>query len=437
MRTRIPDALQDDPDIAVMDDILRKCVHCGFCLSACPTYQLSGDERASPRGRIYLIKSMIEGDADAAASIVPAIDSCLSCLACASACPSGVDYQHFIDLARPRIERVVERPRGDRFMRALLARVLPYPKRFRAALALARLARPIAPIVERLLGARFATVLRMAPARPRDGEMLEGPRTFPPSGRTTGRVALLAGCAQQALRPSINAATVRLLNRMGVEVTVADGVGCCGALSHHMGREHEARAFARAAVEGWRKLWASAPLDGVIVNAAGCGTHVKDYAFVLRGDALAEDADTIAALADDITEFVADRGLPPPITLHLPRVAYHDACSLLHGQRVTQQPRLLLRRAGFEVVEVPGQHFCCGSAGSYNLLQAETADELNRRRIAQIEATGAEVIATGNIGCLEQLQRATRIPVIHTVELLDWATGGPKPEALAARQDEA
>jgi glycolate oxidase iron-sulfur subunit len=430
MRTRIPDALQDDPDIAVMDDILRKCVHCGFCLSACPTYQLSGDERASPRGRIYLIKSMIEGDADAAASIVAPIDSCLSCLACASACPSGVDYQHFIDLARPRIERVVERPAGDRFVRALIARVLPHPKRFRAALALARAVRPMAPLVERMFGSRLAAMLRMAPARPREGEILEGPRTFPPAERPAGRVALLAGCAQQALRPSINDATIRLLNRMRIEVTVAEGVGCCGALSHHMGRESEARGFARAAVEGWRKLWASAPLDAIVINAAGCGTHVKDYAFVLREEALVDDADTIATLADDVSEFIADRGLPPPVTLHLPRVAYHDACSLLHGQRVTQPPRFLLRRAGFDVVEVPGQHFCCGSAGSYNLLQAETAAELNRRRVAQIEATGAEVIATGNIGCLEQLQRATRIPIVHTVELLDWATGGPIPDAL-------
>lgn len=431
MRTQIPDALLGDPDIVEMDAILRKCVHCGFCLPACPTYSLTGDERASPRGRIYLIKSMIEGDAQDAASIVSSVDSCLSCLACASACPSGVDYQHFIDLARPRLEELVPRPMGDAFVRAMLARILPYPQRFRVALALARIARPFADLLEPLIGERLAAMLRMAPARPQPGELLTGPRQFAPTVTPIGRVGLLAGCAQQVLRPAINEATVRLLNRMGIEVTLANGMGCCGALVHHLGRAAESHAAVRVAVDAWSAEAARNPLDAIIVNAAGCGTHVKDYGFVMRGTPQEDAARRIASLARDVTEFVAERSLPPMRVGGLPRIVYHDACSLLHGQKVTEPPRQLLRAAGFEVLEVPGRHFCCGSAGSYNLLQPATASELDRRRVAAIEATGAEVIVTGNIGCLEQLAQQTRLPVVHTVELLDWATGGPCPAKLS------
>lgn len=431
MRTQIPDALLGDPDIAEMDAILRKCVHCGFCLSACPTYSLNGDERTSPRGRIYLIKSMIEGAQQDAESILAPIDSCLSCLACASACPSGVDYQHFIDLARPRLEQSVRRPFGDAFTRGLLARLLPYPKRFKAALAMARLARPFAPLVEFVLGKRIGAMLRMAPSEARRSEIIEGPRVFEAAGAHAGRVGLLAGCAQQALRPSINEATIRLLNRMNVDVVVPEGAGCCGALVHHLGRADDAHKAVGKAVDGWIAEQTRTPLDAIIVNAAGCGTHMKDFAFVMRGTAQEADARSVASLSRDVSEFVTTRPLPPRTGQRLPRVIYHDACSLMHGQKVTEPPRRLLREAGFEVIEVPGKHFCCGSAGSYNLLQPETANELSLRRVKAIEATGAEVIATGNIGCLEQLARMSGLPVVHTVELLDWATGGPPPLELA------
>ena len=431
MRTQIPDALKNDPDIAEMDAILRKCVHCGFCLSACPTYSLNGDERTSPRGRIYLIKSMIEGVQQDAESILAPIDSCLSCLACASACPSGVDYQHFIDLARPRLERSVTRAPGDAFVRGLLARLLPYPRRFKAALMLARLARPLAPLLEALLGKRIGAMLRMAPAEARRSDIIDGPRTFEATGARGGRVGLLAGCAQQVLRASINDATIRLLTRMNVEVVVPDNAGCCGALVHHMGRSDDAHAAVGSAVDGWMAQQGQAPVEAIIVNAAGCGTHMKDFGFVMRGTAQQADAATVADLTRDVSEFVATRGLPTTTRPRLPRVIYHDACSLLHGQKVTAPPRQLLRDAGFEVTEVPGKHFCCGSAGSYNLLQPETANELALRRIKAIEATGAEVIATGTIGCLEQLARMSGLPVVHTVELLDWATGGPPPPELA------
>jgi glycolate oxidase iron-sulfur subunit len=431
MRTQIPDALLDDPDIVEMDAILRKCVHCGFCLSACPTYLLNGDERTSPRGRIYLIKSLIEGEQRDADSILAPIDSCLSCLACASACPSGVDYQHFIDLARPRLEQAVRRPFGDAFVRGLLARLLPYPRRFKAALMLARLVRPAAPLVESLFGKRIGAMLRMAPATARRSVILDGPQTFGAAGATRGRVGLLVGCAQQVLRPSINEATIRLLNRMQIDVVIPAGAGCCGALVHHLGRSDEAHEAAARAVAGWTADQKRAPLDAIIVNAAGCGTHMKDFGFVMRNTDHAGDAQTVAGLTRDVCEFVAAHALPPRTSRRLPRVIYHDACSLLHGQKVTEPPRRLLREAGFEVIEVPGKHFCCGSAGSYNLLQPETADELSRRRIKAIEATGAEVIATGNIGCLEQLARMTGLPVVHTAELLDWATGGAPPPEFA------
>ena len=429
MRTQIPAALAHDPDIAEMDAILRKCVHCGFCLSACPTYSLNGDERTSPRGRIYLIKSMIEGVQQDADSIVAPIDSCLSCLACASACPSGVDYQHFIDLARPRLEQAIHRPLPDRLMRGLIARVLPYPRRFGAALALARFARPFAGAIEAVFGKRLAAMQRLAPPAPRPFDIIDGRRLFAVADRAVARVGLLAGCAQQVLRPSINTATIRLLNRMNVEVVVPADNSCCGALVHHLGRAAEAERSVSAATRSWIAEHRARPLDAIVVNAAGCGTHLKDYGFVLRATPQRDDGALVAGLARDVSEFVATLPLPPSAGRHLPRVVYHDACSLVNGQHVSEPPRSLLRDAGFDVVEVPGKHFCCGSAGSYNLLQPDTADELGARRIAAIEATGAEVIATGNIGCLEQLARLTKLPVVHTVELLDWATGGePPPE---------
>ena len=431
MRTQIPEALIDDPDVTEMDAILRKCVHCGFCLPACPTYSLNGDERTSPRGRIYLIKSMIEGAQQDAESIAAPIDSCLSCLACASACPSGVDYQHFIDLARPRLERAIRRAPGDAFIRAILAWLLPYPHRFKFALTMARMARPFASIVEMVFGKRMAAMLRTAPSDARRNAIIDGPCTFAAGSGTTARVGLLVGCAQQVLRPSINEATIRLLNRMSVDVVVPKDAGCCGALVHHLGRDRDAHETVANAVDVWRDEHARTPLDAIVVNAAGCGTHMKDFGFVMRGSGHETDARAVASLARDVSEVVAAYGLPQRGTSRrLPRVVYHDACSLLNGQKVTEPPRRLLREAGFEVLEVPGRHFCCGSAGSYNLLQPETADGLAQRRIAAIEGTDADVIVTGNIGCLEQLARMTRLPVVHTVELLDWATGGPVPIGL-------
>ncbi len=433
MQTSFSLAQLTDPDIREADGILRSCVHCGFCTATCPTYVLLGDELDSPRGRIYLIKDMLENDRPATSDVVKHIDRCLSCLACMTTCPSGVHYMHLVDHGRRRIEETYDRPFADRLVRALLAAVLPRPGVFRLALIGARFARPLA----RLLPARLAAMLRLAPSRLPTPSPVGRPRVFPAEGERRKRVALLAGCAQQVLAPQINDATIRLLTRHGCEVVVAAGAGCCGALVHHMGEEGPALAAARANIDAWLRVAKSGGLDAVVINASGCGTQVKDYGFMLREDEThAESAKRISALARDVTELMEELGLAPPVGETAPaiaglRVAYHSACSMQHGQRITAAPKALLERAGFTVLEIPEGHLCCGSAGTYNILQPELATRLRDRKIAHIESVRPDVIATGNIGCLTQLGAATKLPLVHTVELLDWATGGPLPTVLA------
>jgi len=420
-----------DAAIAESERILRTCVHCGFCLATCPTYVLLGDELDSPRGRIYQIKDMLENARPAPASVVKHVDRCLSCLSCMTTCPSGVDYMHLVDHARVHIHETYRRPWPDRFVRGLLARVLPRPVLFRAALLGARLARPF----RGLLPGRLRTMVDMAPRSLPAPSAVDRPQIIPAAGTRRARVALLSGCAQQVLDPAINEATVRLLTRLGVEVVVARGAGCCGALVHHMGREREARTTAARNIRAWSAELAEnggAGLDAVIINASGCGTTVKDYGHLFAGDpALAEAAKTVAGLARDITEFLDELGLPESGTGAGVAVAYHSACSMQHGQRIREVPKTLLRRAGFEVREVPEGHLCCGSAGTYNLLQAELAGQLKTRKLSNIRKTGAPIVATGNIGCMTQLA-ADDLAVVHTVELLDWALGGPSPDRRLA-----
>jgi glycolate oxidase iron-sulfur subunit len=401
-------------------------VHCGFCTATCPTYQVLGDELDSPRGRIYLIKDMLESGRPADARTVRHIDRCLSCLACMTTCPSGVHYMHLVDHARAYIERTYRRPRFERALRWTLARVLPYPGRFRLALRAAALARPLAGLMP---DPRLKAMLEMAPRRlPRPSPM-DRPQVFPAEGARRVRLALLTGCAQRVLDPAINEATIRLLTRHGAEVVVARGAGCCGALAHHMGRAAESHAAAAANIRAWMREVRGAGLDAVVINTSGCGTTVKDYGHMFRNDPLAEDASTVAGLAKDVAEVMADLDLQSREAPRL-RVAYHSACSLQHGQRVTGQPRALLEKAGFEVVEPRDAHLCCGSAGTYNLLQPEIAAALKARKVATLEERAPQVIAAGNIGCIVQIGSATSVPVVHTVELLDWATGGQKPAAL-------
>lgn len=429
MQTNFSLAQLADPDFQESNDILRNCVHCGFCTATCPTYVTLGDERDSPRGRIYLIKEMLESEAPPEQAVVTHIDRCLSCLSCMTTCPSGVHYMHLVDHARAYIDETYVRPMPERMLRRLLATVLPNPGLFRLALLGARLARPFAG----LLPGRLKGMVAMAPGKLPRRSPTDRPQVFPAEGERRARVALMTGCAQQVLNPAINEATVRLLTRHGCEVVVASGAGCCGALTHHMGREAEALRSAKANVGAWHQELETNGLDAIVINASGCGTTVKDYGFMLRTDAdWSARAKAVSDLTVDISQLMTKLGLrnagaPEPMS-----VAYHSACSLQHGQKIASAPKNLLKEAGFTVLDVPEAHLCCGSAGTYNLMQPELATRLRERKVANIESTRADAVAAGNIGCQVQIANGTDIPVVHTVELLDWATGGPKPAALSA-----
>jgi glycolate oxidase iron-sulfur subunit len=418
-----------DPRLKEADGILRRCVHCGFCTATCPTYLLLGDERDSPRGRIYLIKSMLEGKASAK-EVRPHLDRCLSCYACMTTCPSGVDYMHLSDYGRARIEADVPRAPVDELTRRLLRWVLPHPRRFAAALRLARLGKPFKGLFRKGRLKPFGAMLDLAPPSLPAPGLYAAPETVKTKAVRRGRVVLLQGCAQRVLRPQTNDASVRFLNALGFDVVLSSDEGCCGALVQHMGREAAAMQFARRNIDAWHRLREQGPLDAVIVNASGCGTTVKDYGHLLARDpAYAEKAKFISALAKDITEFAALHEGPAPRGWSDIRVAYHSACSMQHGQRITGEPRQLLANAGFTVVEIPEGHICCGSAGTYNIMQPELANGLKARKLDAIATVKADCVATGNIGCITQLSSGP-VPILHTVELLDWAYGGPCPKAI-------
>ncbi|RKQ69922.1 glycolate oxidase subunit GlcF [Oceanibaculum indicum] len=427
MQTNFSLAQLADPNIAAANDILRSCVHCGFCTATCPTYVLLGDELDSPRGRIYLIKDMLEGDRPATEQVTKHIDRCLSCLSCMTTCPSGVHYMHLVDHARSHIEKTYRRPFLDRAMRALLANLLPYPNRFRLALIGAWLARPL----RHILTGRLRAMLALAPKAIPSPSPVDRPQVFPAEGPRRKRVALLSGCAQPVLSPGINEATIRLLTRHGCEVVVAAGAGCCGALTHHMGREDSAHALAKSTIAAWTREIEGEGLDAIVINASGCGTTVKDYGFMFRTDPdWADKAAKVSALTRDVTELMDELGLDAPSVATGQRVTYHSACSMQHGQKIKTLPQTLLTKAGFTVTDVPEGHLCCGSAGTYNMLQPEIATRLRDRKLANIEKTQPDIIAAGNLGCMTQIGSGTETPIVHTVELLDWATGGPKPKAL-------
>ncbi|UWR44536.1 glycolate oxidase subunit GlcF [Phaeobacter inhibens] len=428
MQTTFSEKQLRDPGTQRANEILRSCVHCGFCTATCPTYQVLGDELDSPRGRIYLIKDMLENERVPDAKTVKHIDRCLSCLACMTTCPSGVHYMHLVDHARAYIDKHYNRPWSDRALRWLLARILPYPGRFRLALIGAKLAQPFKRLVP---DARLRAMLDMVPRHIPPVSRNDDPQSFAAKAPRRKRVALMTGCAQKALNTDINDATIRLLTRLGCEVVVAAGAGCCGALTHHMGREEESHATAAKNIRAWTDEIDGQGLDAIVVNTSGCGTTVKDYGHMFRNDALAEDAARVSALAMDISELLIQLDLPEGAHKET-TVAYHAACSLQHGQQIKTYPKTLLKRAGFTVVEPADSHLCCGSAGTYNLLQPEISAELKTRKVKTLEAKHPDLIAAGNIGCMMQIGSATDIPILHTVELLDWATGGPKPRALAA-----
>ncbi|MDZ4310116.1 MAG: glycolate oxidase subunit GlcF [Cypionkella sp.] len=422
MQTHFTETQLQDPKLAEANKILRSCVHCGFCTATCPTYQVLGDELDSPRGRIYLIKEMLETGRPADARTVKHLDRCLSCLACTTTCPSGVDYMHLIDQARVYVEKTYKRPLSDRLLRWVLAKVIPHPIRFRLALFAAKLGRPFARMIP---DARLRAMLAMAPATIPPVSRNDDPQSFASTGPKRMRVALMTGCAQKALNTDINDATIRLLRRLGCEVVIPRGMGCCGALTHHMGREAESHMSARANIAAFIAEKRGAGLDAIVINTSGCGTTVKDYGHMIGSAEAAE----VSALTLDISELLQRLILPEGAAKGL-TVAYHAACSLQHGQQIKTAPKDLLKRAGFTVVEPADSHLCCGSAGTYNLLQPEISAQLRTRKVQTLEAKRPDIIAAGNIGCMMQIGAATAIPIVHTVELLDWATGGPKPRAL-------
>ena len=460
MQTNFSLAQLADPKVATAEKILRTCVHCGFCTATCPTYVLIGDELDSPRGRIYLMKDMFENNRPATEEVVKHVDRCLSCLSCMSTCPSGVHYMHLVDHARAHIEETYQRPLQDRLLRAVLANILPYPNRFRLALAgawLANRALSIASLLPwsgRLAAAgakhglplavkktgllpRTLAMLSLAPSRLPSRSHLDQARTHQAIGAKKGRVTILQGCAQPVLQPSINEATMRLLTRMGIEVLFTKGEGCCGALVHHLGREDQSHEQAKRNIDLWIAEMEGAGLDAIIITASGCGTTVKDYGFMFRDDpAYAEKAKRVSAITRDITEYLRDLGGLAPVRHVTATVAYHSACSMQHGQQIKDAPKDLLRAAGLKVKEPLEPHLCCGSAGVYNILQPQIAEALRDRKVANLQRTRPDMIAAGNIGCITQLAKGLAnqpddIPVLHTVELLDWLTGGPLPERLA------
>ena len=431
MQTNFTAKQLQDPRIEEIDRILRRCVHCGLCTGVCSSFVLLGDERDSPRGRIYMMKDMFERGEPASPEVQHHVDRCLSCLSCMTTCPGGVDYMHLVDHARAHIENTGQRSLKQRVLRKLLAELVPYPDRFRAALRAAPLGLPLRGLMRRLGLKELAAMLELAPKRSIRPPKYSGPGTAVTQAERKGRVIMLAGCAQQVLRPEINDATIRLLARRGVDVEVAAGAGCCGALVHHMGRESEAIAFAKRNVDAWWKVMSRGQIDAIIINASGCGTTVKDYGHLLaRVEGYAERARKIAGMARDITEFLSEYDLGPPKRWSSLRVAYHSACSLQHGQQVTEEPKQLLRDAGFTVMDVPEGHICCGSAGTYNILQPDLARQLRDRKVANIESVRPDLVAAGNIGCITQIATGMDIPIVHTVELLDWAYGGPVPRGL-------
>jgi len=425
-----PDQLID-PDFKRSNEILRACVHCGFCTATCPTYQVLGDELDSPRGRIYLIKDMLENNRIPDARTVKHIDRCLSCLACMTTCPSGVHYMHLIDHARAYINDHYKRPWHDRALRWALAQVIPYPTRFRLALLGAKIARPFVRFVP---DARLRAMISMAPKQVPPVSRNDDPQSFAPIAPKKKRVALMTGCAQRALNTDINDATIRALRRFGCEVVIPKDQGCCGALTHHMGKVEASHASAEANIRAWMAEINGEGLDAIVINTSGCGTTVKDYGHMFRDTPLAQEAATISALAKDISEVLVDLDLPKGDDKDM-TIAYHAACSLQHGQKIKDHPKTLLKHAGFRVAEPRDPHLCCGSAGTYNLLQPEISGQLKDRKVKTLEAVNPDIIAAGNIGCMMQIGSATSVPIVHTVELIDWATGGPKPAALTQSAD--
>ena len=431
METHFSKEQLKDQDNKSSEKILRKCVHCGFCNATCPTYQLLGNELDGPRGRIYLIKDMIENKKPANEKIVKHIDRCLSCYSCMTTCPSGVNYMHLIDHGRSHIEKTYKRPFSERLVRDFLSKVLPNPILFKILGIFTLLVKPF----QYIFPQKIRTMISLMPIKfPKKN--LPSLNVYPAKKRKkpVARVALLTGCVQKVISPQINEATIRLLNRHGIEVVVPKHIDCCGSLNHHLGKSDLARQTFKKNISIWYDEYLKNGLDAIISNTSGCGTTLKDYGFIFRSDEkFKKKAKKISELTKDISEFLDENVKLNFIQNKVNKsykIAYHSACSMQHGQKIHEVPKNLIKKTGNQVFDIPEGHLCCGSAGTYNLLQGEIAKKLLENKISNINKVQPEIITTGNIGCITQISNGTKIPILHTVEIIDWYTGGPKPEIL-------
>ena len=429
MQTHFSPAQLSDPKIQEANDILRKCVHCGFCTATCPTFVETGDERDSPRGRIWLMRELLESPQTVSKDTRHHLDRCLGCQSCMTTCPSGVDYIHLLDIGREKMDVIAPRSLADKLMRRMLGMIIPHAGRFHMMMRFAVLGRIFAPLMPRQLQAALSKLPQSLPKLDAIGSQN---KVFPANKpQPVKRVVLLAGCAQRALDPAINQSTIRVLNRLGIEVVVRAEAHCCGALTQHIGETESAVKSIRQAIDAWDAEINGKGVDAIIANASGCGTMVKDYGHVMADDpGYAAKAKHISALCKDVAEIIGDIGIDDIIQPiddgARPVIAYHSACSLQHGQKIHDLPQELLRRAGFDVRKPVNGHLCCGSAGVYNILQPDMADNLKARKKDSLVKTGADFVAAGNIGCIAQLDDSA-LPVRHTVQFIDWASGGPKP----------
>ena len=432
METHFSEEQLKDKDNKSSEKIFRKCVHCGFCNATCPTYQLLGDELDGPRGRIYLIKDMLENNKPANDKIVKHIDRCLSCYSCMTTCPSGVNYMHLIDHGRSHIEKTYKRPFKDRFTRSFLSKVLSNSTYFKILAILTQLIRPFRFIFTKKLSKMISLMPIKFPKKTLPKKRIYSAEN---KKKSVARVALLTGCVQKVLSPQINEATIRLLNRHNIEVVVPKQIECCGSLNHHLGKEQLAHSIFKKNISIWYDEYIKNGLDAVISNTSGCGTTLKDYGFIFRSDKdFKKKAKKISELTKDITEYLNENVklnfIKKQKNGRTYKIAYHSACSMQHGQKIHEEPMNLIKKTGNEVLDIPDNHLCCGSAGTYNLLQSDIADRLLKNKISNIEKINPQIISTGNIGCITQIAQGTRIPVLHTVEIIDWYTGGPKPKVL-------
>jgi glycolate oxidase iron-sulfur subunit len=428
MQTNFTEKQLENKDNQSTEKIFKKCVHCGMCNATCPTYQLLGDELDGPRGRIYLIQDMLENEKKPTAKVVKHIDRCLSCYSCMSTCPAGVNYMHVIDHGKKYIEKNFRRPFFDRIIRTFLSTVLPNSRYFRIVSLLVKLGKPF----QFFMPSKIKNMMNLMPISFPKKTLKEKEVYSAVGQKRIARVALLTGCVQKEISPQINESTIRLLNRHGVEVIVPKKIRCCGSLNHHLGKENDAYKDFQNNINTWYEEHQKDNLDAILSNTSGCGTTMKDYGFIFKDDQeMKKKSKVISDLTKDVSEYLnKNLKLNFKTKSKKYKIAYHSACSMQHGQKVHDQPMELLNKTDNEIMEIPEGHICCGSAGTYNILQTEIAKQLLKKKVDNIESIKPDFILTGNIGCITQISIGTKTPILHTIEVLDWYTGGKKPKIL-------